>query len=93
VCQFITLNVGNVGALVILMANHHPNDTKEGTYFCIITKMHHFGLSAVETIRDNQSYERMCLDNGVFVQDYITDSGAFKANNFVKHIHDTHKIV
>jgi hypothetical protein len=37
---------------------------------------HQFGLSAVETIL-------MSLDNGVFVQDYLTDSGAFKANNFV----------
>jgi hypothetical protein len=39
---------------------------------------HQFGFSAVETIRAKQSY----------VQDYITDSGAFKANKFVKHIHD-----
>jgi hypothetical protein len=35
----------------------------------------------------------MCLDNGVFVQDYLTDSGAFKANKFVKHIHETHQLL
>jgi hypothetical protein len=45
---------------------------------------HQFGFSAVETIRAKQSYERMCLDNGILVQ----DSGAFKAKSFVKHIHE-----
>jgi hypothetical protein len=50
-----------------------------------------FGFSAVETIRAKQSYEKMCLDNGVFLQDYLTDSGAFKANKFVKNIHETHQ--
>jgi hypothetical protein len=53
---------------------------------------HQFGLSAVETIRSKQSYERMCLDDSVFVQDYLTDSGDFKANNFFKHIQETHKL-
>jgi hypothetical protein len=48
---------------------------------------------SVETIRAKQSYERMCLDNGIFVQDYLTDSGAFKANKFVKHIHETHQLM
>jgi hypothetical protein len=54
---------------------------------------HQFGFSAVETIRAKQSYERMCLDNGIFVQDYLTDSGAFKTNNFVKHIHETNQLM
>jgi hypothetical protein len=35
----------------------------------------------------------MCLDNGILVQDYLTDSGAFKANKFVKHIHETHQLM
>jgi hypothetical protein len=35
----------------------------------------------------------MCLDNGIFVQDYLTDSGAFKAKNFVKHMHETHQLM
>jgi hypothetical protein len=47
----------------------------------------------VETIRVNQSYERTCLDNGVFVQDYLTENGAFKANNFAKYIHETHHLL
>jgi hypothetical protein len=54
---------------------------------------HQFGFSAVETIRAKQSYERICLDNGILVQDYLTDSGAFKAKSFVKHIHETHQLV
>jgi hypothetical protein len=54
---------------------------------------HQVGLSAVETIRAKQSYERLCMDNGVVVQDYLTDSGAFKANKFVSHIHDTQQLL
>jgi hypothetical protein len=54
---------------------------------------HQFGFSAVETIRATQSYEIMCLDNGIFVQDYLTDNGAYKANKCVKHIHETHQIM
>jgi hypothetical protein len=54
---------------------------------------HQFGFSAVETIRAKQSYERICLDNGILVQDYLTDNGAFKANSDVKHIHETHQLM
>jgi hypothetical protein len=35
----------------------------------------------------------MYLKNGILVQDYMTDSGAFKSNSFVKHIHETHQIM
>jgi hypothetical protein len=35
----------------------------------------------------------MCLDNGLLVQYYLTDSGAFKANSFVKHIHEAHQLM
>jgi hypothetical protein len=54
---------------------------------------HQFGFSAVETIRAKKSYEIICFDNGILVQDYLTDSGAFKANKFVKHIHETHQLM
>jgi hypothetical protein len=54
---------------------------------------HQCGFSAVESIRARQSYERMCLDSGVFVQDYLTDSGAFTSNKFVKRIHETHQLL
>jgi hypothetical protein len=54
---------------------------------------HQVGFSAVETIRAKQSYERLCMDNGVVVQDYLTDSGAFKANNFFSHIHETQQLL
>jgi hypothetical protein len=33
------------------------------------------------------------MDNGIFVEDYMTDSGAFKANAFVKHINETHQLI
>jgi hypothetical protein len=33
------------------------------------------------------------MDEGAVVQDYLTDDGAFKANNFVSHIHDTHQLL
>jgi hypothetical protein len=49
------------------------------------------GLSAVETIRTKQGFERLCMDNGVVVQDYLTDSAAFKANSFVAHINETYQ--
>jgi hypothetical protein len=42
---------------------------------------HQLGFSAVETIRAKQAYEKFCLDHGVLIQDYLTDSGSFKANN------------
>jgi hypothetical protein len=51
---------------------------------------HQVGFSAVETIRAKLGFERLCMDNGVVVQDYLTDSGAFKANSFVAHINETH---
>jgi hypothetical protein len=54
---------------------------------------HQFGFSAVETIRAKQAYERKCMDNGIFVEDYLTDSGAFKANAFVKNINETHQLI
>ena len=47
---------------------------------------HQLGLSAVETIRAKQNYEKIALDHGVVVESYLTDSGAFKANAFVHHI-------
>jgi hypothetical protein len=54
---------------------------------------HQFGVSAVETIRAKQAYERKSTDNGIFLQDYLTDSGAFKANYFVKHINETYQLL
>ena len=47
---------------------------------------HQLGFSAVETIRAKQNYEQQAMDNGVIVQSYLTDSGAFKANTFIQHI-------
>jgi hypothetical protein len=47
------------------------------------------GFSAVETIRAKKSYEQFALIHGVIVQNYLTDSGAFKANKFVKIINET----
>ena len=47
---------------------------------------HQLGFSAVETIRAKQAFERLALDHGVIVQQYLTDSGTFKANAFVQQI-------
>jgi hypothetical protein len=47
------------------------------------------GFSAVETIRAKQSFKKFALGNGVIVQNYLTDSGAFKAKKIVKVINDT----
>jgi hypothetical protein len=54
---------------------------------------HQLGFSAVETIRAKQAYKKLCLDHGVLIQDYLTDSGAFKANKFVQHIRESHHLL
>jgi hypothetical protein len=54
---------------------------------------HQLGFSAVETIRAKQNYEKFFLDNGVLIQGYLTDSGAFKANKFVQHIRESHQLI
>ena len=48
---------------------------------------HQLGFSAVETVRAKKAYEQLALHHGVVVESYLTDSGAFKANMFVEHIH------
>jgi hypothetical protein len=50
---------------------------------------HHFGFSAVETIRAKQAYEKMSLDSGVIIQSYLTDSGEFKVKAFVDQIRNS----
>ena len=49
---------------------------------------HQLGFSAFETLRAKQSFENMAFEHGVVVQSYLTDSGAFKANAFVRQIRD-----
>ena len=49
---------------------------------------HQLGFSAVETIRAKQNFELMCVGQGVLVESYLTDSGAFSAVKFVKQIRD-----
>jgi hypothetical protein len=51
------------------------------------------GFTAGGTIRGKQKNEKMCMDNGVVVQDYLTDSGTFKAHRFVAHIHETQRMM
>ena len=46
------------------------------------------GFSAIETIRAKQNFEKFAFNNGVILITYLTDSGAFKANNFVQHLRD-----
>jgi hypothetical protein len=54
---------------------------------------HQVGFSAGETIRGKQTFEKNCMENGVVVQDFLTDSGTFKAHKFVAHMHETQKMV
>ena len=66
---------------------------KGGAIFCdhatgYLHVEHQLGFSAVETIRAKQSYENMAFEHGVIVQSYLTDSGTFKAKDFVQHIRD-----
>ena len=49
---------------------------------------HQLGFSAVKSIRAKQAFEQMALHYGVVVESYLTDSGAFKANAFVKQIRE-----
>ena len=49
---------------------------------------HQLGFSAVESVRAKQAYEQMALHHGVIIESYLTDSGAFKANAFVKQIRE-----
>jgi hypothetical protein len=54
---------------------------------------HQVGFSAGEIIRGKQSFEKVCMDNGVVVQDYLTDSGTFKGKKFVAHINETQQMM
>jgi hypothetical protein len=54
---------------------------------------HQVGFSAVKTIRAKQSYERLCMDNGVVTHDYLKYSVAFRARKFVSHIHETQQLL
>jgi hypothetical protein len=46
------------------------------------------GFSAIEAIQVKQAFERLELSVGVYIESYLTDSGAFKATSYVKHIQD-----
>lgn len=47
---------------------------------------HQLGFSSTESIRAKQSFEAMCLQHGVVVEDYLADNGVFKSKDFVKHL-------
>ena len=49
---------------------------------------HQVTFSAVETLQAKLNFERMCLTSGVVVATYISDNGAFSAQDFVKDIAD-----
>jgi len=49
---------------------------------------HQVGFSAVETIWATQNFEKLCLDHGVIVNNYLANSGVFKSNDFVQHINE-----
>ena len=47
---------------------------------------HQVSLNATDTINSKDSYERMCLEQGVIVESYHTDNGIYKSKAFVKEI-------
>jgi hypothetical protein len=47
------------------------------------------GFSAIKTIRAKQNFEKLSLDQGVFIQSFLADNGAFKAAAFVEQIRNT----
>jgi hypothetical protein len=48
---------------------------------------HQLGFSAVKTVCAKQACKQLTLHHGVVIESDLTDSGAFKANMFVEHIH------
>ena len=46
------------------------------------------GFSGTETIRAKQSFEKLALDHGVVIHNYLCDNGIFKRRAFVKHLHE-----
>jgi hypothetical protein len=49
---------------------------------------HQLGFLAIETIRAKQAFEGFALSVEVYIESYLTDSGALKGTSFVKHIQD-----
>ena len=46
------------------------------------------GFSASESIRAKHNFEKLAFDHGILIQEYLADNGAFKAKDFVRHIHN-----
>ena len=46
------------------------------------------GFSASETIRAKQAFERLSLNHGIVIQNYLCDNGIFKGREFVKHLQE-----
>jgi len=57
-----------------------------GCIFVDHVSEHQNGFSAVETVQAKQNFEKLCLDHGAIVNNYLADNGVFKANAFVQHI-------
>jgi hypothetical protein len=51
------------------------------------------GFSATETIQAKQEFERLAVSVGVYIESYLTDSGAFKANAFVHHVRNNNQLI
>ena len=49
---------------------------------------HQLGFSGSETIRAKQNYEKLALDHGVIIENYLADNGIFKAKAFVGHLRE-----
>ena len=49
---------------------------------------HQLGFSGSEIIRAKQNYEKLALDHGVIVENYLANNGVFKAKAFVGHLRE-----
>ena len=49
---------------------------------------HQLGFSSTETIRAKQSFDKLALEYGVIVENYLEDNDLFKASTLVQHLRD-----
>ena len=48
-------------------------------------------FSSFEGIRKFINFEKLCLDNEILVQSYLTDNGIFKGKYFIRHIRESNQ--
>ena len=49
---------------------------------------HQLGVSGSKIIKAKQNFEKLVLDHGVIVENYLADNGVFKDNTCVDHLRE-----